>query len=397
MSQNPLRLQFLFEKYAAGAATPAELEEFWQLFRELDDADTLPEAMKDWWGRYEGEFDLSRGVDGEKTLRQVLAAGREKTPDYIAIHRKPLHRRLWAAAAVLFVIFAGAAYFYFTRPAVEDLPIARVQNPAFKNDVPPGRAGATLTLADGAIVDLDSAGNRVLANQEGSQVTAQNGTITYNGQAGKPVFNTLTTQRGQQYSVRLPDNSLVILDAASSIRYPVTFTGNERRVEITGQAWFEVTSDPAKPFLVQKGDKTIQVLGTHFNVNAYDDEADMKVTLVEGSVKVSNGGVSNMLKPGQQAVLGKSDNNVKVISNADMEQALAWKNGQFAYESTDIDQIMRDAARWYNIEVVYESGIPQGRFTGGITRSATLTELLTILEMSRVRFRLEGRVLTVAR
>jgi ferric-dicitrate binding protein FerR (iron transport regulator) len=187
-----------------------------------------------------------------------------------------------------------------------------------------------------------------------------------------------------------------MLDAASTLRYPVSFTGKDRRVEINGQGWFEVAKDPKKPFYVTKGDKTVRVYGTHFNVEAYDDEKTLKVTLVEGSVKVSNGEVASMLRPGQQAVLSTSSSGVQVLKDVDIEQATAWKNGQFAFESTDLKDVMRQVERWYNIQVQYQGPVPTDQFTVGINRTATLQELLKILSISRVHFTLEGKILTVS-
>ncbi len=398
MSENPVRLQYLFERYAAGKAGAAELEEFWQLLGSLDDNDILPEAMQVWWNRYEGDFDLSGQADGEGMLKKIRNAPQHKEADYLKNYKKSWGRWYrWTAAAVWIVAVSIGVYIYL-KPVKQDVfPAARVTNPAYKNDVLPGVTGATLTLADGSIIALDSAANQLPAQQGDVQVTARNGTLNYNGTGSHhaAVYNTLTTSPGQQFPVRLSDGTLVVLDAGSSLTYPVAFTGTERRVQVNGQAWFEVAKNPAKPFIVQKGSAEVQVLGTQFNVNAYDDEPNVKVTLVQGSIKVNNGALSNRLIPGQQAVLYTAHSGIKVVKDADIDQAVAWKNGQFEFRSNSITQVLREAARWYNIEVVYEGDKPADTFTGGIHRSATLTELLTILEMSKVHFRLQGRKLTV--
>jgi transmembrane sensor len=222
----------------------------------------------------------------------------------------------------------------------------------------------------------------------------------------------LATPKGGQYQLVLPDGSKVWLNAASSIRYPVAFTGNERNVELTGEAYFEVAKNPAMPFKViipsstKAGRSMIEVLGTHFNVSAYNDEDATKTTLLEGKVRIVSGewaagnGRSTgkkqeaLLQPGQQALLFTSGQ-LKKIDDADVELAMAWKNGFTAFKSADIKSIMRQVARWYNVEVVYEGTIPQRSFTGGVSRDARLSELLHLLEVSKVNFRMEGNRLVV--
>lgn len=395
----PQRLQILFDKYARGQASPEELHEFWQLLAATDKDGLLFDDLKVWWDKYEGSDDLSAGVDGAKTLKRVLAGASRQETDYIGIHHRPGRRtrQMWAAAAAACLLIAFAAWFYFQRQGKELLPVAKIANPAYHNDVLPGVKGATLTLADGSVVQLDSAGNGLHLTQGNAQVSAANGTVVYSGEsaATSTAYNTLTTRKGQQYPLRLSDGSLVILDAGSSITYPVTFQDKNRVVKVEGQAWFEIARDTARPFIVQHRNKQVQVYGTHFNVKAYDDEPDLRVTLAEGSIKVSNGTVSQMLVPGQQAILSKSGDGIRVDANADIEETIAWKNGLFEYKSKDLTHVMRDVARWYDIEVVYDGPKPTDTFTGGISRAVTLTELLTILEMSRIHFKLDGRKLTV--
>jgi hypothetical protein len=399
MSENPLRLAYLFDKYATGGASGPELEEFWQLVSQLDEKDTLPDAMKSWWNRYQGEYDLSIGVDGEKTLKRILQAPKEKDPNYLKIHHTPLHAlyRKAAVAAIFLLLLGSGMFWYINASRKEAFPAARITNPAFKNDVMPGVNGATLTLASGTQLSLNNGGNGVVAQLGNSQIIASHGVLSYLGTDKYEAmgYNTLATHRGQQFSLRLSDGSAVVLDAGSSITYPVTFKGNERSVEINGQAWFEIAKDAARPFFVKKGNKRVEVLGTQFNVHAYDDEVDSRITLVEGSIRVDNGTASNMLTPGQQAVLSNTSSGIRMVVNADVDEAIAWKNGQFEFRSSAIDQVLRDAARWYDIEIEYSGEKPTDTFTGGINRAATLTELLSILEMSNVHFKLEGRKLTV--
>lgn len=258
----------------------------------------------------------------------------------------------------------------------------------------PGVTGATLTLADGTVVPLDSAGAQLSMMQGGTRIAAKNGTVEYTGESTsrQVLYNTLTTARGQQYPLRLSDGSLVLLDAGSSITYPAGFPADRRVVQVKGQAWFEIAKDAARPFIVNSDNKQVEVLGTSFNVKAYEDSPGVEVTLVEGAVRVTSGTENQVLKPGQQAILSTG---IKLNTHADINEAIAWKDGNYEYKSRNLTYVMQDVARWYDIEIVYEGAKPTDTFTGGFSRSLTLTELLTILEMTGIHFKLEGRKLTV--
>ena len=213
-----------------------------------------------------------------------------------------------------------------------------------------------------------------------------------------PVYNTITTANGNQYQLILSDGSRVWLNAASSIRFPTSFSGYERKVEITGEAYFEVAKNAAKPFKVdfknKAGEKDeIEVLGTHFNVNTYTDEPEMKTTLLEGSVKITAANKMQMLAPGQQARL--TINGIELKKNVDLDQVMAWKNGYFLFDNTDIYTLMRQISRWYNIEVIYEPNVKNDVFFGEIERKAELNEVLKILEVGDLHFKLNGHKLTV--
>lgn len=392
------RLQVLFDKYARGQATPEELQEFWQLLTTTDDEEALSADLKAWWDNYEEKYDLSAGVDGTKTLKRILTSDSQKQPDYIGIHHRPVRRlrQIWAAAAVLLLMGIAARYYSYQHRDTP-LPAAKIASQAYKNDILPGATGAVLTLADGSQVQLDSAAKNLQLTQGNAQISASNGTVVYaqQGTTAQTTYNTLTTYKGQQYPLRLSDGSLAMLDAGSSITFPVVFTGNNREVQVQGQVWFEIAKDSSRPFIVKHNNTQIQVYGTHFNVKAYDDEPDLRVTLAEGSIKVTNGTTNRLLVPGQQAILSRNNSAIRIDDHADIDETIAWKNGLFEYKSKDITYVMRDVARWYNIEIVYDGPKPTDTFTGGFSRSVTLTELLTILEISRVHFKLEGRKLTV--
>jgi hypothetical protein len=273
-----------------------------------------------------------------------------------------------------------------------------------KNDIAPGKQGAILTLADGRTVVLDSLGNGVVASQGGTKVVLNNGRLAYNTEGAataEPAYNTMTTPKGRQFQVTLPDGTKVWLNAASSLRYPTAFTGKERTVDVTGEAYFEVApmlsgSGDRMPFIVKINDATqVQVLGTHFNINAYKDEATINTTLLEGSVRIVNGGEKAILRPGQQAQTGLSTR-IKIVADANVEKVMAWKNGVFDFQDATLEEVMRQLQRWYDIDVVYEKGIPKLEFIGKMGRDLSLAEVLGGLQLSKVHFRLEeGRRLVV--
>jgi len=289
------------------------------------------------------------------------------------------------------------------------------------NDVQPGGNKAILTLGNGATIILDSAHNGALAQQGNTQVVKTNdGQLLYNQttkNSGNPLttdpadsrhpdkfgnspltYNTLSTPRGGQYQLVLPDGSTVWLNAASSIRFPTAFTGNERNVEITGEAYFEVKKNAAMPFTVKMNNgASVQVLGTHFNINAYDDESSSKVTLLEGSVKVGNrqSAIGNeekakdknyevILKPGEQAIVVASplttDHSPLTINHSpDIEEVMAWKNGAFQFNGSTIETVMRQVSRWYDVEVEYKGNISL-HFAGTISRNVNISQVLEMLE-----------------
>jgi ferric-dicitrate binding protein FerR (iron transport regulator) len=315
--------------------------------------------------------------------------------------------RWWMAAAIL-VMVVGGIWFLADRskhkqPSIVAVPVVP--------DVMPGKEGAILTLADGRQVIIDSAGNGAIA-QEGNTVVRRDGAqlIYEKNNTGAPAetapatgFNILGTPRGRQFQLVLPDGSKVWLNAASSIRYPVVFTGNERRVEITGEAYFEITSLPLtasgggkkKPFIVsiapapgERIGREVKVLGTHFNINAYDDEPVMKTTLLEGAVVVTAGAATARLKPGQQAWL--TDQQSIQIRSADLDAVVAWKNGLFDFQDVPLQQVMRQLARWYDIAIQYENGIPKIEFGGKMGRDLTLSKVLYFLERSGLHCRLDN-------
>lgn len=261
-------------------------------------------------------------------------------------------------------------------------------------DVNPGGNKAVLTLADGSKIMLDDAKNGVLVNQGNIKVSKINGEVVYISSATakteqKIAYNTLETPSGGQFKLVLPDGSQVWLNAKSSIRYPTVFLGNERKVEITGEAYFEIEKDKLKPFRVVANNQLTEVLGTHFNINAYADESTINTTLLEGSVKVSALKGNNMafLKPGQQSRFLNSAE-FKVLSDVDLDEAVAWKNGFFEFNGADFNAIMRQLSRWYDVDVAIPN-FPQKEFDGVISRKVPLSKVLRMLELtSKLEFKI---------
>ena len=253
-----------------------------------------------------------------------------------------------------------------------------------------GSDRATLTLDDGQVVDLAQAAKGHIALDNGASISkTANGEISYEpvAQAANTSYNTIHTPKGGQFQVRLPDGTRVWLNAASSLHYPTSMSQARRVVELTGEAYFEVAHNKAKPFVVVTASQDIEVLGTHFNVNSYQDEINTVTTLIEGSVKVSTEKQQMLLKPGQQSI--GTDNRLKVLT-ADMEQALAWKNGQIRFSNATLEEILKQAARWYNIDIRYNGTLPVVKLTGAISRSDNMDVLLKLLELNEVKFDLSS-------
>jgi len=355
-----------------------------ELFAELNDPDLVARSLE--------KMDLLH----EDQVWQRLQANTTGKPPVHRVHF--LRRYGWAAAAVFFVLLGTGAWWILHNP--EQKQIALTQQQRFRNDVPPAKNEAVLTLAGGQKIVLDSASNGTITRQGNTTIRNGNGQLVYNELHEKPtelLYNTLATGRGSQYQLILPDGSKVWLNAASSITYPTTFAGAERKVAVTGEAYFEIAGDKSHPFVVQNKEVSIQVLGTSFNVNTYDDEDALRTTLLEGSVKVVKDHNSSILHPGQQAILSRNNTPIKVIDHPDIDEVMAWKNGVFRFNDATIESIMREMTRWYDVEVVYEARISQ-HFIADVPRDVPASELLKLLELTdQVHFKIEGKKITVIR
>lgn len=292
----------------------------------------------------------------------------------------------WIAAAVVIGFGVIALTINTLRDKASPVPSANVNS---KTDVVPGHDGAILTLGNGKEIVLDDVQDGKLTD-----VAIKNsGQVSYiEGNKENIEVNTMTTPKGRQFSLVLSDGTKVWLNAASSITFPTAFVGRERKINITGEVYFEVAHDANKPFVVTVKGMNVQVLGTHFNINSYGDQGSIKTTLLQGSIKVSVAGKQQVVKPGQQAQVSGGD--IKMLSDIDVASTVAWKNGFFSFESVDIKGVMKEISRWYDVEVIYE-GQPKDVFSGEIDRNLTLKELMKGLADTKVRYRIEGNKLII--
>lgn len=392
-------LKILFSKYMNDACTSAEIQRLMQHFTEAKqetelrrlilneikkdvetDDDALDSRILEIYDRLKVKLD---GVSTKKNTVRVMGS-------YIR----------YAAAAVIFLAVSATIYFYTHQNNGLENRVHIADNQV--NDAVPGGNKAILILSDGSELSLTDADNGELAIQAGIKVSkTDDGQLVYefseNSKSTKPLYNTIKTPVGGQYQLNLPDGSRVWLNAASSLTFPANFNGNDRKVTLKGEAYFEVAKNQGKPFIVSSivANRTqeVKVLGTHFNVNGYENEETIKTTLLEGSVQVSSGAGVKVLQPGQQSVL---DQNKINIYQVDANQAIDWKNGDFVFSDEGIHSIMRKLERWYDIEVVYQQNIPEIGFGAEISRTKKLSEVLKVLETTgNVHFKIEGRRVTV--
>lgn len=399
MPSDAQRLQDILDKYLQNACSPGELEEFWRLMAAFPEDGSLDERLAALWRAPAGDGGAG-AADKERILRRITGGERENTvpfgPQHVRGRRRRTLFRLAAAAA--FAGLAILAYGLFGARREAPAEVAAVHQKAAMPIVPGGNR-ALLTLANGTTIRLDSARQGTLARQGSVNVLkVATGRLAYHAQpegatGGQVGYNKLTTPRGGQYELTLSDGTKVWLNAASSIRFPAVFAGADRVVEVTGEAYFEVAADPGKPFKVSVGAMTVEVLGTRFNVMAYPDETAIKTTLVEGAVKVTGKKKAVRLAPGQQAQFTGGD--MTLVSQANVSEAVAWKDGFFEFDDSGVADIMRQIARWYDVTVVYAGAVPSGHITGKIPRSTDLGNILKMMQLSGVHFTVKGREVEV--
>jgi ferric-dicitrate binding protein FerR (iron transport regulator) len=375
----PEQISLLADKLLKGTISPEERVLFEKWYN------TLPEEAIEW---------NDEDVHSREELQQRMLSPMLR---HIKGEKTIVRKWYWAAASILTLFIVGSIYHYYTKGKKEQL-LAGAQS-AEKSSIVPGRNKATLTLANGNVIVLEDEHNGTLAKQGAVQIIKlNNGQLAYKDgegeNAGKPVsFNTLSTPRGGQYQVTLPDGTVVWMNAASKLIFPTAFNGKDRTVKLMGEAYFEVAANDHQPFIVSVNNMEVKVLGTHFNVMAYEEDRVIKTTLLQGMVKVAGNNKEVLLKPGQQAKM-KIAGEMNVVP-VNVEEAIAWKNGIFSFNDVTIEEVMQQIARWYDAEVVYPDGVPKGLFRGEIDRTADISTVLKILEVSGVKFTVEGRKILV--
>ncbi|HEY8388410.1 MAG TPA: FecR domain-containing protein [Parasegetibacter sp.] len=386
------QLKQLFTAYFDRTATSAEKERLLELLNRSEYDFRVKALLEEAWTQVSRDGQLFSNEESSAILSNIIGSDSAKESSDTEIPRRKhlFGLRLAAASVLLAVLVSAVIYSYLTGNSVSENSI--VTKNSIQHDVKPGMNTALLTLADGSVIILDSTSNGAITRQGHTRVIKMNGAVSYNKEdsvlvAKQPreiTYNTITTPRKGTYKVILSDNTAVWLNAASSIRFPTSFTGSKRVVEITGEVYFEVESNPAMPFLVkvastQSGVRPmeIEVLGTHFNVNAYPDEKYIRTTLLEGLVKVRTNDKNQLMKPGQQLRLD-SAGNLNLISSVATDKVVAWKNGIFDFDEDSLDEILRQLARWYDVEIA--SPVPERYYTGAIRREVNISEVLKMLE-----------------
>jgi ferric-dicitrate binding protein FerR (iron transport regulator) len=352
------------------------------------------------------------GLCREILSKDIYSIGLPFTGPEKPVFRMPSRRRwYWAGAACILGLIALASWLWLNDEKTAPPVVAGKTEPT-ATDKQPGSNKAVLVLADGSSIQLDSTGNSQITADNGVLVKRKGGKLEYLASGGpsarKDQYNVLSTPRGGQYQLVLPDGTQVWLNAASSIRYPIAFPDDLRSVEVTGEVYFEVKKDAGKPFIVKGGGQEVRVLGTSFNMNVYEDEPLRKITLIDGAVQVQAlepssgadpGRQKVTLRPGEQAKVGRLNNKMNVVA-VDTEEATSWKNGFFYTRKANIGELMRQIGRWFDVEVDLdqlppEKVTPLPTFSGAITRDLTLTQVIKILELSDVKVKLEGKKITI--
>lgn len=393
MTTNEQRLEVLFDKYIQQSISATEEQELMALLADASLAAKREALIEIVYDNSTADFSLTP-EQSDSIFTAIIQPSLPQT------RQAPIVKfqwKRWAVAASILAAIAFGGYFILSKN------IAHQQDESTagtRSDVKaPATNKAMITLSNGQSIYLDSVANGQLLQQNGIEIVKlADGKIVYKGTTTEVLYNTLTNPRGSKViDMALADGSHVWLNAGSSISFPLAFVGKERKVSITGEAYFEVAKNAAAPFIVDINGKChVEVLGTHFNVNAYTDESAIKTTLLEGSVRVtaSASKMSKLIEPGQQAQLHANDHFI-IQKNAPIDEVMAWKNGYLNFNNADLPTVMRKLERWYNIQVMYEGEVPRRSFGGEIQNSLTLSQVLHILEKNNVRFKVDGNKLIV--
>lgn len=379
----------LFEKYMGGNISPDELVELKQRIRDIRNNDVLDGLLAEAFT--DKAIPVTEDYTLEEVFQQLMDKAREADRPETITARLPRFRWLRYAAAAVLLLSAGAVLDYGLHRHKQKEPIA-VRPP--HTDIGPGKDQAILTLAGGKEVVLDSTAKGTISNQGGTSVNNINGRISYKAGSGvkEILYNTVTTARGNQYQLVLPDGTKVWLNASSSVRFPTAFTGAERRVQMTGEGYFAVAKDARHPFIVDFNHTEVKVLGTEFNIMAYSDETADQTTLVEGRIGVGNGSEERILEPGKAALV--RDGHI-IVQQPDIDDVTAWKYGLISFNHVNLHTVMRQISRWYNVDVRYQGEVPDRKFGGVIDRKVNLSVILDFLQSMGVHYRLDGNAITL--
>lgn len=386
------RIIFLMDRYLENNCLPEERKELIQLINSGNFDHIIQSKIGD------GLLDnADRKLDfaATESVWNEIQSAQSQTHITPVRSINSMPRWIWVAAGILVLFTSG--WFWLQSQKIPEPKIVMANN-NLASDLPPGHNGAVLTLSDGSQIVLDSVGNGTIASQNGTKVVWVDGQLAYNPsemQVAQIVYNTMATPKGRMFNMVLPDGTSVWLNSESTLKYPTVFSGKERRVELKGEGYFEVKPNKEMPFIVMANHTNVEVLGTHFNVNAYPEENEVKTTLLEGSVKVSNGDKSVLIVPGEQVSSGNTSNVLRVKNDLNTDAVVAWKNGKFYFDNVDINTIMNEVARWYDVEVEYKGKITK-IFGGTISRNISASNVFKILEATGgVRFTIEGKKVIV--
>ncbi|MBB5637838.1 hypothetical protein HDE68_003763 [Pedobacter cryoconitis] len=377
------------EAYLEGTADEDQilfLEQYFDLFEELEEILEYHNLMQT---RNVGNLmhsrihqDITRWEDLEKKSEVVTGSS----------------MKYWyMAAAAIFVTFTSVYIYQANQNKFESINQYKVAS------IVPGRSKAILTLSNGSKIILADSKNGEITNQSGTIITKKDSQLVYQKSGSSPAdkyaYNAVETPKGGQYQLVLPDGTKVWLNAASSLRYPLAFQGNERKVELTGEAYFEVAKDKTRPFKVHSNNQVVEVLGTHFNINVYSNEPFIKTTLLEGSVKVTNSSTNaqTIIRPGEQSIIQKTGNSAIKVKDVDMDEAVAWKNGYFMFNSEQLESVLRKISRWYDVDIQYQNEeLKHQLFSGTLSKYLSVSQVLKKLELLQsVHFKTEGRKIIV--
>jgi transmembrane sensor len=389
------RLKYLLDHYILKTISPEEEQELFQLITQGTHDEQIKEYMSDAW-----HMEYSELMSTQQSKRILNAVFNHEGAKIVSMQQPAKRKFIWVAASILLIV-VSVSLFLLMGKNTSTSAVSTAPKKQTTNDVMPGASGAILKLDDGSSIVLDNASNGNLVQQGNTLVVKSGSAISYvkdNAQGEKQIhYNTVETPKGRQFQLVLEDGTKVWLNAASSIRFPVAFVGKQRIVEITGEAYFEVSKNKQKAFQVMCNGAIVEVLGTHFNVNAYTDEEAMNTTLLEGSVKIVNGKNQKIIKPGEQAQI-HNDGNLNTMANVNVDEVVAWKNNSFLFDNTDVKKLMRQLSRWYDVDVVFKGTTNEPlTFNGTISRYATLSTVLRMLESTGdVKFSIEGKRIIVS-